>query len=153
MPPFLQGNFNGNLRYEDGKLLLVYTDDMKNCNGRNDRKTTITFTCHYNKTGNDGPRFLSSQSTECSYFFEWPTSLACVPFELVRISCWIRVMIRWSFHYAIVMLVIKVTIWLNISDYCIDWLSCPKTDIMRCIVFFVHYSCYLRSIIPEISFL
>lgn len=81
------GNSNNNLIYEDGKLLLVYSDGKTNCNGVNNRTTTIIFTCHYTQPESNGPRFLASQSTECSYFFEWQTSLACIPFESVTIFC------------------------------------------------------------------
>ena len=80
-PHFRSGNFNDNLEYEDGQLLLVYSDGKKSCNGGNNRTTTIIFTCHHEQRGSNGPQFLQSQSTDCSFYFEWPTALACLPFE------------------------------------------------------------------------
>jgi len=77
----LIGNFNSNVEYEDGQLVLKYVSGNNSCNQRQKYSVTILFTCHHNKRGVSGPEYLPHQSTECSHRFEWPSSHACLPFR------------------------------------------------------------------------
>lgn len=89
------GNFNDNLVYEDGQLILKYVSGNGKCQQRHNYTTTILFTCHHNKRGTEGPQYLPHRSTECSHWFEWPTSHACLPFRFD--SCYLSVnsTVRW----------------------------------------------------------
>ncbi|CAL1527175.1 unnamed protein product [Lymnaea stagnalis] len=65
------------LMYSDGVLTLTYKNGNL-CSSNFERETVIEFSC--NRTAvNDGlgaPEFV--QHTNCSYFFQWATKLACV---------------------------------------------------------------------------
>jgi len=79
----LLGNFNGNVEYDDGQLMLKYVSGNASCRRRHNYTTTILFTCHHGERGMAGPQYLPHHSTECDRRFEWPTSHACFPFRFV----------------------------------------------------------------------
>ena len=77
----LIGNYNDNVEYEDGQLMLKYVSGSGSCRHQQNYTTTIAFTCNHKQRGMLGPQYMPHQSTQCSPWFEWPTSLACLPFR------------------------------------------------------------------------
>jgi insulin-like growth factor 2 receptor len=80
------GNYNKRLEYEDGQLKLVYVDGNETCNGKRNRTTTILFTCDHVKRGAIGLSYLRTKSSDCNHWFQWQTSLACLPFSQAACS-------------------------------------------------------------------
>ncbi|CAN7984751.1 unnamed protein product [Ixodes pacificus] len=70
--------------YKNGLITLTYSEGYGGCKGINNRSTVITFVCDHSASGRQGPAFLS-ESEECTYAFEWRTSLACPP--IVESEC------------------------------------------------------------------
>ncbi|XP_072178244.1 cation-independent mannose-6-phosphate receptor-like [Diadema setosum] len=71
------------LRYSDGELTLIYKHGQT-CNHNGFQRTSI-ISFHCNETQDPGnPVYVTE--TECTYFFDWHTKVACVP-DLVRASC------------------------------------------------------------------
>ncbi|XP_049613817.1 cation-independent mannose-6-phosphate receptor isoform X2 [Syngnathus scovelli] len=68
---------NQTLRYSDGDLTLIYPDGAK-CSTGFQRMTIINFECNKNATngGVGTPVFVGE--TDCTYYFNWQTSYACV---------------------------------------------------------------------------
>jgi len=84
---YLTGNYNDNVEYSDGQLMLKYTGGNDKCHQRYNYTTTLLFMCDHTRLGTDGPRYMPHHSTQCSYYFEWPTSLACLPFRFDACYC------------------------------------------------------------------
>ncbi|KAG0412944.1 hypothetical protein HPB47_009913, partial [Ixodes persulcatus] len=70
--------------YKNGLITLTYSEGYGGCKGINNRSTVITFVCDHSASGRQGPAFVS-ESEECTYAFEWRTSLACPP--IVESEC------------------------------------------------------------------
>ncbi|KAI6655208.1 Cation-independent mannose-6-phosphate receptor-like [Oopsacas minuta] len=67
------GSDNGELYYADGELTLSYhRGDV--CSSNYQRSSIFRFVCSQNSSL--GPSFV--EEDHCSYFFEWPTPLACI---------------------------------------------------------------------------
>ncbi|XP_067429257.1 cation-independent mannose-6-phosphate receptor [Thunnus thynnus] len=68
---------NQTLRYSDGDLTLIYPDGTT-CSTGFQRMTIINFECSRNATngGRGAPVFVGE--TDCTYYFDWETSYACV---------------------------------------------------------------------------
>lgn len=84
------GNYTSRLEYEDGELKLFYSDGKESCNGKWNRTATIMFSCDHSKHGASGLSYLDEKSSDCSHWFEWQTSVACLPFrscKLLIIQC------------------------------------------------------------------
>ena len=77
----LLGVANGNLTYDDGQLSLTYHGGKDNCHGQFERKTIINFKCDHATHGSNGPSYIE-ETSDCTYIFEWSTSLACMPFQV-----------------------------------------------------------------------
>ncbi|OWF52457.1 cation-independent mannose-6-phosphate receptor-like [Mizuhopecten yessoensis] len=68
------------LRYQTGVITLKYLNGKSPCHGKYNRSTIITFLCDHSTNGSAGPVFIKEES-DCTYMFEWKTSLACPPFK------------------------------------------------------------------------
>ncbi|CAK6983216.1 cation-independent mannose-6-phosphate receptor, partial [Scomber scombrus] len=68
---------NQTLRYSDGDLTLIYPDGTV-CSSGFQRMTIINFDCSKNASngGRGSPVFAGE--TDCTYYFDWETSYACV---------------------------------------------------------------------------
>ncbi|KAL2081956.1 hypothetical protein ACEWY4_021774 [Coilia grayii] len=71
-----------NLTYEDGLIMINYTRG-ETCHKIYERSTAILFTCDQSRAVGS-PEFIK-ETADCTYMFEWHTSLACLPFK--TISC------------------------------------------------------------------
>lgn len=83
------GMANQNLQYFDGTLKLVYQDPETTCGLKGDkhRSASITFKCDHQSVGHSSGLELAAKDAEdCSYFFDWWTSLACLPFTVQECS-------------------------------------------------------------------
>ncbi|XP_023236304.1 cation-independent mannose-6-phosphate receptor-like [Centruroides sculpturatus] len=76
---------NSNLLYDDGVVQLIYESGKGNCHRKYNRSTVIIFTCDSSTNGAKGPIFLEEKE-DCTYVFEWPTSLVCLPYSLHQCS-------------------------------------------------------------------
>ncbi|CAN7989555.1 unnamed protein product, partial [Ixodes hexagonus] len=75
---------NSEVTYKNGLITLTYTEGHGDCKGSNNRSTVISFVCDHSASGRQGPTFIS-ESEDCTYAFEWRTSLACPP--IVESEC------------------------------------------------------------------
>ncbi|XP_078698219.1 cation-independent mannose-6-phosphate receptor-like isoform X2 [Branchiostoma floridae x Branchiostoma belcheri] len=74
------------LRYSDGELTLTYKHgEVCRHNGFN-RTSVITFRCNKTADNNGRGRPVFNGEEDCSYFFDWDTSYACLQHEEGR-SC------------------------------------------------------------------
>lgn len=76
---------NSELYYNSGVIQLIYESGKGNCHGKFNRSTVITFTCDQSTNGTEGPIFLE-EKYDCTYMFEWPTSLVCLPYSVQECS-------------------------------------------------------------------
>ncbi|XP_034555992.1 cation-independent mannose-6-phosphate receptor [Notolabrus celidotus] len=79
---------NQTLRYSDGDLTLIYPDGTR-CSSGFERMTIINFECSETATngGRGAPVFAGE--TDCTYYFNWETALACVK-EKEDLLCRVR---------------------------------------------------------------
>ena len=69
---------NSTLEYDDGAVTLEYQGGAACHNGAYNRSTSIVFICNQTADGSQGPYFVEERD-DCSYIFEWQTSLVCPP--------------------------------------------------------------------------
>ncbi|MBN3306457.1 MPRI protein, partial [Amia calva] len=74
----ISGLSTQNLTYEDGLLMINYTRGEK-CHQIYQRSTAILFSCDHSK--NPGTPVFLRETMDCTYLFEWHTTLACLPFQ------------------------------------------------------------------------
>ncbi|XP_071956716.1 cation-independent mannose-6-phosphate receptor-like [Antedon mediterranea] len=79
------GMGNTKLVYEGGHFKLNYTDGEACHKKVYKRSTAFIFYCDKQVKGAGEPKFIN-ETSDCTYVFEWATSLACPPFELVECS-------------------------------------------------------------------
>ncbi|XP_069028432.1 cation-independent mannose-6-phosphate receptor [Embiotoca jacksoni] len=81
-------NQNQTLRYSDGDLTLIYPGGQS-CSSGFQRMTIINFDCNKNASngGHGSPVFAGE--TDCTYYFNWETSFACVK-EKEDLLCRVR---------------------------------------------------------------
>lgn len=72
---FNGGNANSRLYFEDGTIYLNYTGGDLCHNGKYHRSTIISFVCS-ESAGRGHPVYIT-EGSDCTYFFSWPTQLAC----------------------------------------------------------------------------
>ncbi|KAK5852634.1 hypothetical protein PBY51_006486 [Eleginops maclovinus] len=79
---------NQTLRYSDGDLTLIYPGGTR-CSTGFQRMTIINFECNKNASsgGRGAPVFAGE--TDCTYFFDWETSFACIK-EKEDLLCQVR---------------------------------------------------------------
>lgn len=78
---FSGGHYTTQVTFNDGTLMMTYTNGTSNCEGNNTRSSKIIFLCDHEITGRDGPAFISQQ--DCTSNFFWKTKEACPPFHVV----------------------------------------------------------------------
>lgn len=78
---FSAGHYTTEVTFNDGTLMMSYTNGTGGCDGNNTRSSQIIFLCDHEVSGRDGPIFLSYNG--CTSIFFWRTKLACPPFHVV----------------------------------------------------------------------
>uniref|UniRef100_W5NFE2 Insulin-like growth factor 2 receptor n=1 Tax=Lepisosteus oculatus TaxID=7918 RepID=W5NFE2_LEPOC len=81
--PRIAGLATQNLTYEDGLIMINYTNGEK-CHKIYERSTAIVFICDHSK--NYGTPVFLKETLDCTYMFEWHTELACLPFKTIECS-------------------------------------------------------------------
>ncbi|KAG7460969.1 hypothetical protein MATL_G00204630 [Megalops atlanticus] len=72
-----------NLIFDDGLIMINYTHGER-CHKVYERSTAILFSCDHSKSVG-APEFIR-ETPDCTYLFEWHTSLACLPFKTTSCS-------------------------------------------------------------------
>ncbi|XP_053300759.1 cation-independent mannose-6-phosphate receptor [Pleuronectes platessa] len=81
-------NKNQTLRYSDGDLTLIYPDG-DSCSSGLQRMTIINFECSNNASNGGRGNPVFAGETDCTYYFDWETSFACVK-EKEDLLCRVR---------------------------------------------------------------
>uniref|UniRef100_A0A3B4X1H8 Insulin-like growth factor 2 receptor n=1 Tax=Seriola lalandi dorsalis TaxID=1841481 RepID=A0A3B4X1H8_SERLL len=79
----IAGMANQVLSYVGDQLILNYTNG-ETCHKIYQRSTEIYFSCHPDKHPGE-PAFIK-ETSDCTYLFNWPTALACVPVKTTSCS-------------------------------------------------------------------
>ncbi|XP_061560975.1 cation-independent mannose-6-phosphate receptor isoform X1 [Phycodurus eques] len=79
----IAGMANQLLSYVGDQLILNYTNG-ETCHRISQRSTEIYFSCHP-EMHPGAPEFIK-ETTDCTYLFNWPTALACVPVQTTSCS-------------------------------------------------------------------
>ncbi|XP_030627174.1 cation-independent mannose-6-phosphate receptor [Chanos chanos] len=79
----ISGMVTQNLIYEDGVIMINYTHG-ETCHKVYERSTAILFSCDQSR--NPGKPEFIKETADCTYLFEWHTSLACTPFKTTSCS-------------------------------------------------------------------
>lgn len=78
---FSAGHYTTQVRFNDGTLMMSYTNGTGGCDGNSTRSSEIIFLCDHEVSGRDGPLFFSQHGCTSSFF--WKTKQACPPFHKV----------------------------------------------------------------------
>ncbi|KAI5090811.1 cation-independent mannose-6-phosphate receptor precursor [Silurus meridionalis] len=79
----ISGLSNQNLTFDDGVIMINYTHG-DTCHKIYERSTAIMFSCDHSK--NPGKPAFIRETADCTYLFEWHTTLACPPFKTISCS-------------------------------------------------------------------
>lgn len=78
---FSLGHYTTQVTFNDGTLMMSYTNGTRGCDGNSTRSSQIIFLCDHEVSGRDGPKFLGQHG--CTSNFYWKTKQACPPFHVV----------------------------------------------------------------------
>ncbi|XP_063843942.1 cation-independent mannose-6-phosphate receptor-like isoform X1 [Scylla paramamosain] len=67
--------------FNDGTLIIKYTNGTSGCQANNTRSSQIIFLCDHEVSGRDGPKHFRQNG--CSNVFFWKTKYACPSFHVV----------------------------------------------------------------------
>lgn len=76
-----RGHYTSQVTFNDGALMMSYTNGTDGCEGNNTMSTQIIFLCDHEVSGKDGPTFFVQN--DCRFVFVWKTKQACPPFHVV----------------------------------------------------------------------
>ncbi|XP_076873911.1 cation-independent mannose-6-phosphate receptor isoform X2 [Brachyhypopomus gauderio] len=79
----IAGMVTRNLTFDDGVIMINYTNGEA-CHKIYERSTAILFSCDHSK--NPGKPAFIRETADCTYLFEWHTTLACPPFKTISCS-------------------------------------------------------------------
>ncbi|XP_028253968.1 cation-independent mannose-6-phosphate receptor [Parambassis ranga] len=79
----IAGMSNQILTYVGDQIILNYTNG-ETCHKIYQRSTEIHFSCHPDRHPGE-PEFIK-ETSDCTYVFDWPTALACVPIKTTSCS-------------------------------------------------------------------
>lgn len=69
------------ITFNDGTLIMKYTNGSSGCLGNNTKTSQIIFLCDHEASGRDGPKLISQD--DCSNIFFWKTKYACPSFHVI----------------------------------------------------------------------
>ena len=78
---YVSGKPNSVLYYHNAVISLKYEGGLPCHNNKFNRSTTVNFLCDETSDGSAGPKYVD-ESSDCTYVFDWQTSLACSPVKV-----------------------------------------------------------------------